>query len=372
MPLMKRVIFPYKIDEIDQSQIERRADRGRAPADPGSAPDCRRRSPPMKPLPTLKQLRHLVAVAEHRHFGRAAEACFVTQSTLSASIKELETILGRTLVERTKRSVMLTPLGEEVVERARRVLREVEDIVDLVAAAGAPLSGRLRLGVIPTVGPYLLPRALPDLRGAYPGLRLYLREDKTAVLVDRVAAGELDAALLALPYRVEGLETAEIAEDPFLVACPAGHRLAGARRLAPGDLVGEELLLLEEGHCLRDHALSACHLAPGERPREGFQATSLHTLVQMVDGGLGLTLLPRMAVDAGVLQGTRIVAVPLVGEGTTRRIGLAWRRGSSRRDDFLLLAEAFAAVLAPGRPRGRARRGPADTDGPDRRGRSGP
>ena len=299
----------------------------------------------MKALPTLKQLRHLVAVAEHGHFGRAAESCFVTQSTLSASIKELESILGSILIERTKRSVKITALGEEVVRRAGQALREVEDIVDLVAAAGEPLSGDLRLGVIPTIGPYLIPRVMPALRGAYPSLRLYLREDQTARLLERLAAGNLDVVLLALPYRTKGLETLVFADDPFFVACAAGHPFAELEQVTPDDLMGEDLLLLEEGHCLRDHALSACHLEPGATAQDSFQATSLHTLVQMVDGGLGLTLLPKMAIDAGVLHGTRIVARSLVGPGVSRSIGLAWRPSSSRGHEFALLGALFRDEL---------------------------
>jgi LysR family hydrogen peroxide-inducible transcriptional activator len=299
----------------------------------------------MKALPTLKQLRHLVAVAEHGHFGRAAQSCFVTQSTLSASIKELETALGAILIERTKRTVRLTPLGEEVIARARDVLREVEDIVDLVAAAGEPLTGILRLGVIPTVGPYLVPRVMPSLREAHPALKLYLREDQTARLLERLAAGDLDVVLLALPYHAEGVETLVIGDDPFFVACPRGHPLSTRERIAPDDLVGQDLLLLEEGHCLRDHALSACQLEPGEARKDGFQATSLHTLVQMVDSGLGLTLLPKMAVSSGVLQGTRIVVRPMEGRGISRRIGLAWRRSSTRKHEFALLGASLRDQL---------------------------
>ncbi len=299
----------------------------------------------MKTLPTLKQMRHLVAVAEHGHFGRAAESCFVTQSTLSASIKELESVLGSVLIERTRRSVRMTPLGEEVAARARQVLREVEDIVDLVAAAGEPLSGDLRLGVIPTIGPYLVPRVMPILRHDYPSLRLYLREDQTARLLERLAAGDLDAVLLALPYRTEGMKTLVIADDPFFVACPGGHPFEDLERVTPDDLVGEDLLLLEEGHCLRDHALSACHLEPGDTRKDEFRATSLHTLVQMVDSGLGLTLLPRMALDAGVLEGTRIVVRPLAGPDASRRIGLVWRGSSSRAREFALLGDLLGNEL---------------------------
>lgn len=296
----------------------------------------------VKALPTLKQLRHLIAVADRRHFGRAAEACLVTQSSLSASIKELEATLGAVLLERTRRSVMPTPLCAQVVDRARRVLTEVGDIVDLVAASGARLGGTVRLGVIPTIAPFLLPRVLPALRRAHPELWLYLREETSARLIDALAGGELDLVLLAFPYPTVALETHVFAEDPLLVAFPKGHAYARRERLVAADLEGEELLLLEDGHCLRDHALGACG---GGGDAAGFQASSLHTLVQMVDNGLGLTLLPKMAIDAGIARATRLAVRPLDGTGTTRRIGFAWRASSPRADGFALLAGFFRDEL---------------------------
>ena len=300
----------------------------------------------MKALPTLKQLRHLVAVAEQEHFGRAAESCFVTQSTLSASIKEMETILGTTLIERTKRSVMMTPLGLEVVERARAVLRDVEDIVDLVAGKGEPLSGNLRMGVIPTISPFLLPRVMPKLRKAHRDLRLYLREDQTARILEKLGQGDLDLVLIALPYPMEGIETLTVADDPFFVAFPRGHQFEGREFIPTEDLVSEDLLLLEEGHCLREHALSACQLVAAPRREDGFQATSLYTLVQMVEGGLGITLLPKMAIDAGLLQGTKLMIRPMDGSAVSRDIGLAWRKSSSRAHEFRMLGEILQEELA--------------------------
>lgn len=297
----------------------------------------------MRPLPTLRQLRYLTALAEHLHFGRAAEACLATQSTLSAGLQELETILGVTLVERTKRKVMLTPLGEDVVARARVVLRGAEDIADLAAASTEALSGPLRLGVIPTIAPYLLPQVLPYLRQVHPNLRLYLREDLTARLLDRLAMGDLDAALIALPWLSTEIETVHIADDAFVLACPPGHPLATRPNLRAVDLIGQDLLLLEEGHCLRDHALAACHL-PGPAKGEGVLGTSLATLVQMVANGLGVTLLPEMAVKSGVLAGTDVVTRPLKDAGS-RGIGLAWRPSSPRKAEFRLLAEALKAGL---------------------------
>lgn len=295
----------------------------------------------MKILPTLRQLRYLVALAEHRHFGRAAETCLATQSTLSAGLQELENLLGVVLVERTKRKVMLTPIGEEVVARAREVLHGAEDIADLAAGAAEPLSGPLRLGVIPTIAPYLLPRVLPRLRTDHPGLRLYLREDLTARLLDRLGAGDLDVALIALPYHAPDIETLEIAEDPFVLACPPDHPLATKANLRSADLVGADLLLLEEGHCLRDHALAACHL-PGPARGEGVLGTSLATLVQMVANNLGVTLLPKMAVECGVLAGTDVVTRPILDAGS-RGIGLAWRPSSPRKADFRALGDALRA-----------------------------
>ncbi len=299
--------------------------------------------PSFRPLPSLKQLRHLVAVADQGHFGRAAAACFITQSSLSASIKELETLFGRVLIERTRRSVMLTPLGAETVARARRVLTEVEEIVDLVTASGDPLSGPLRLGVIPTIGPFLLPRVLPAIRRAYPGLKLYLREETSARLMEGLARGDLDLVLLAFPYPTQGFETTLFADDPFWVAFPQGHWCAGKERLTGADLHGEALLLLEEGHCLRGHALAACRLTDDESAVE-FQASSLHTLVQMVVNGLGLTLIPKMAIDAGITKATRVQTRPLDAEA--RQIGLAWRPSSPRKEDFARLAAFFRDELA--------------------------
>ncbi|ARJ64818.1 LysR family transcriptional regulator [Magnetospirillum sp. ME-1] len=290
-------------------------------------------------LPTLRQLRYLVALDEHRHFGRAAEACLATQSTLSAGLQELENLLGVTLVERTKRKVLMTPLGEEVAARGRELLRGAEDIADLARAHGKPLCGRLRLGVIPTIAPFLLPRALPGLRRLYPDLKLILREDLTARLLERLTSGELDAAVLALPYDAPEMEMEALFTDPFVLACPPGHPLAARDSVGSADLAAADLLLLEEGHCLRDHALAACSL-PAPRRGEGMLGTSLGTLVQMVATGMGVTLLPRLAVEAGILTGTDLVTRPLVGGGA-RLLGLAWRKSSARKDEFRLLGKVL-------------------------------
>jgi LysR family hydrogen peroxide-inducible transcriptional activator len=292
----------------------------------------------MKPIPTLRQLRYLVAVVERCHFGQAATACNVSQSTLSASIQELEDLLGAPLLERTKRSVVPTALGRTVAERARGLLKGAEDLTDLAQAARDPLSGPLHLGVIPTIGPFLLPRAMPRLRESFPKLQLYLREDQTARLLERLEAGELDAVLLALPYALGDLEVMDLGEDRFSIVQPAGHEPAA-------NIADENLLLLEDGHCLRDQALAACELE-GARRNAGFNGTSLHTLAQMVANGLGVTLMPQMAIDAGILRGLDVTVRPLTGAVPHRRIGLVWRRSSARSETFRPLAEALKVELA--------------------------
>ena len=296
-------------------------------------------------LPTIRQFRHLAALAEHRHFGRAAEACHVTQSSLSASIKELEEILGAALVDRTKRSVVFTPIGEETVRRARQILEEAEELARAAQAGSMPLSGTIRLGVIPTVAPYLLPRTLGRLRAKYPNLKLYLREDLTDRLLERLRAGELDAALLALPYDIGSLESEMLFDDRFAFCCRTDHPLANSPEVAGERLAGESLLLLEDGHCLRDHALAACDLTD-KAGRAPFEATSLPTLVQMVDNGLGVTLLPQLAIDAGILRGTELTTIPLEDKAASRGIGLVWRARTGRREEFQLLARELHKLAA--------------------------
>lgn len=300
----------------------------------------------MKRLPSLRQLRYLCALEEHLHFGRAAEACAVTQSTLSAGLQELEAALSAPLVERTKRRVLLTPSGREVAARARGLLRAAEDLVDAAQGSGEPLSGDLRLGLIPTVGPYLLPRILPNLRAAYPKLKLYLREDQTAALLEQLQAGRLDAVVLALPYDIGDLETATIAQDPLLLLCPSDHPLAARPEVDAASLKDAPLLLLEGGHCLRDHALHACQLRDADR-HETFQGTSLRTLVPMVASGLGVTLVPSMALEAEAPEDSGLVARPLKSQAGARQIALAWRRGSPRAAEFRLLGQALADALRP-------------------------
>ncbi len=295
----------------------------------------------MTPLPSPQQLRYLLALAELGHFGRAAEACAVTQSTLSAGILALERQIDAAILDRgAGKHVVFTALGDEIVLRARRALAALEAVAEAASAARTPLSGPLRLGVIPTVGPFLLPRLMPVLRDAFPNLRLFVREDVTDALVERLATNRLDLLLIALPCECGGAETMPVVRDEFLVALPKGHPLASRTRISAASLVRERMLLLEDGHCLRDQALALCGTAAEQ---EGFAATSLHTLAQMVAGGLGVTLLPRMAVDAGVAAGTDVELRPLSGASAWRTIGLAWRPHSPRADEYRALAPLIAA-----------------------------
>ena len=289
-------------------------------------------------LPSLKQLRYLVALEEHRHFGRAATACFVSQSTLSAGLKELEAALDSALVERDNRTVVFTAVGLEVAQRARRVLREAEELAELAAKGREPLSGRLRLGVIPTIAPYLLPRTLPYLRKAYPKLQLYLTEDLTGRLLTVLQDGTLDLVLIALPYHAGEVETLPLFKDGFQLVTRKDNPLAQKKTVALADLKDANLLLLAEGHCLRDHALAACRLPHAD---SGFASASLNTLVEMVAGGLGITLLPDMAVPAHVPKSGELVARPFDRGGTGRQIGLAWRTTSGRAEEF----REFGAAL---------------------------
>ncbi len=294
-------------------------------------------------LPSLRQLQYLKLLSEHGSFSRAAEAAHVSQPALSAGVQELERILGAPVVERARSGVILTPVGLEAVRRAEDVLARAEDLVEAARGAGNPLSGRFRLGVIPTIAPFLLPRALPGLKQAWPGLRLYLREDLTPRLIAALKTGALDAAVIALPYDMAGLEWAHIADDEILAAAPAGHPLARAAAFDIEALNPEDLILLEDGHCLRDQALSACRIdAP--RGEDVFAATSLTTLMQMVSAGLGVSFVPAMAAQAGLTADAGVAVRPIAKGHPSREIVVAWRAGSSRRREGELLAGAFAAT----------------------------
>ena len=273
-------------------------------------------------LPTIKQLRYFLALTESLHFGRAAEACFVSQSAFSNAIKELESTLGVQLVDRNNRNVTISAIGQDVAVQARLVVRDLESLVEMTQGQTGPLGGELRLGVIPTIAPFMLPKALPRLRKAYPALRLYLIEDQTQRIYDRLLDGELDVLLLALPWPMRNVETQELFRDRFCRAYRAGSD-------------EESILLLEDGHCLRDHALAACKLRDTEKVRR-FGASSLLTLIEMVDADLGITFLPEMARGSALLRNTR-VELHALGEQSYRTIGLVWRKGSRRAEEFRLL-----------------------------------
>ena len=291
--------------------------------------------------PSLQQLRYAVAVADHLHFGRAAQAALVSQPALSAQIRELETRLGVQLFERTTRGVLLTPTGAEVVARARRILREVDDLRDAAAVAGDPFAGVLRVGVIPTIAPYVLPAALRLISRAHPDLQLYLREDRTHALTAQLQAGELDLLLLALPLDVAGVDELPLYDEPFLLAVPENHKLARAKHPSTAALASERLVLLEEGHCLRDQALAVCELA-GHDGQPEVQGTSLPTVVQMVGAGLGVTLLPATAIERDVHGHEHVVVRELQRPVPSRTVGLAWRASSARAEVYRELGRYFA------------------------------
>ena len=294
-------------------------------------------------LPTIKQLQYLVALRQHGHFGKAADACFVTQSTMSAGLRDLETSLGIVLVERNRRIVRFTALGEKVADKAVRVLREAEELAELARAEGKPLHGELRMGVIPTIAPFLLPAMLPRLRREWPSLKLYLREETSQAACDALHRGQLDCVLLALPYPCGDVESEMLIDDRLFVAFPDGEAPQGST-VEVDALDENRMLLLEDGHCLKDHALSACN-RPDLRAHAAMMGTSLHTLVQMVDNGLGVTFVPSMAIEAGILDGTSVSAKPLRSDHGFRRVALIWRRSSPRENEFRLLSATLRRII---------------------------
>lgn len=293
-------------------------------------------------LPSLKQLQYLVALRRYGHFGKAADACFVTQSTLSAGLRELETLLGVTLVERTRRLVRFTALGERIADKAVRVLREAEELAEMARAEGQPLHGELRMGVIPTIAPFLLPAMLPRLRSEWPELKLYLREETSTAACEALHRGQLDCVLLALPFNCGEVDSALLFDDPLFVAFPPGEA-PSERSVEAASIDENRLLLLEDGHCLKDHALSACN-RPEIRANASMMGTSLHTLIQMVDNGLGLTFVPGMAIETGILHGTDVETKRLKSDHGFRRIALIWRRSSPRESEFQLLATTLRRI----------------------------
>jgi LysR family transcriptional regulator, hydrogen peroxide-inducible genes activator len=292
----------------------------------------------------LRDLSYLVALAEHRHFGRAAEASFVSQPTLSTQIRKLEDELGVALVERTPRKVLLTETGREIARRARGVLSQVDEIKAIAQRTRDPESGTIRLGIFPTLGPYLLPHVIPHLRERFPRLELLLREEKTEQVLHMLREGTLDAGILALPVHDDSLHTEFLFEEPFVLAVPNGHELAARQgRLRMDDLAEQNLLLLEDGHCLRDQALEVCHLA-GAGEKSGFRATSLETLRQMVSANVGITLLPTLAVKPPVAQSTNVQLIEFEEPAPSRRIAMLWRKSSAMTPFFEALAEVMRGV----------------------------
>jgi LysR family hydrogen peroxide-inducible transcriptional activator len=288
-------------------------------------------------LPTVRQLRYFVALEEHGHFGRAAQACFVSQSAFSVAIRELETLLGVRLVDRTNRSVTVSELGREVATQARLCIRDLESLVEMASGNRGALAGKLRLGVIPTIAPFVLPRVLPGLRDAYPRLELLLREATTQEVYEGLVSGELDAILLALPYEMRNVVVMELFEDRFRLACRKGTKLVDPSNYRFNRLNAESILLLEDGHCLRDHAISACRIRKLDKVSR-FSASSLLTLVEMVDADLGISFLPEMADGSSILAGTRVETYPMR-DDPHRTIGLAWRKGGGRDQEFRRLGD---------------------------------
>jgi LysR family hydrogen peroxide-inducible transcriptional activator len=276
----------------------------------------------------FRDLRYLVALADHKHFGRAATASFVSQPTLSTQIRKLEDELGVSLVERAPRRVMLTPIGRDIAERARKVIAEVEQMGEIARRSQDPEAGTVRLGIFPTLAPYLLPHVLPGVRKRFPRLELLLVEEKTDQILARLRDGRLDAGVLALPVHDDQLQVEPLFDEPFVLAVPQQHALARRSSLKLRDLDHQHLLLLEEGHCLRDQALDVCHMA-GADERDGFRATSLETLRQMVAAGVGITLLPVLAVQPPVPVSGDIQLLPFQGDAPHRRIAMVWRRSSA-------------------------------------------
>ncbi len=294
----------------------------------------------------LRDLHYLVALSDQRHFGRAAEACFVSQPTLSTQIRKLEDELGVRLVERTPRRILMTEVGDEIMRRARDILNEVEQIRNIARNTHDPESGTVRLGIFPTLGPYLLPHVVPIVRQRFPKLELLLSEDKTDNLLQQMREGKLDAAILALPVHEDSLRCEFLFEEPFVLAVAAEHPLAACQHMAVADLKNHTLLLLEEGHCLRDHALEVCHMS-GANERTGFRATSLETLRQMVAANVGITLLPMLAVRPPISQPENLRLIEFESHPPSRRVAMVWRKSSALGPFLLRLAEIFRSLPEP-------------------------
>lgn len=292
---------------------------------------------------TLRELRYLVALANRAHFGRAADDCHVSQPTLSTQIRKLEEYLGLTLIERNAKSFALTAVGQEVVEKARRIVSEVDLLLSSTRTRRGPLTGPLNLGVIPTLAPYFLPQLLPLVKSHYQRLQLVVHEDLTGHLLERLRGYQIDAALLALPLDGEDFEEFPLFDEPFWFACPPRHPLAQSKTLTEADLIGEPMLLLADGHCLRGQALAACGRTPDEEGNDDFRAASLETICQLVTAGFGCTLLPALAARPPQGPDPSFVVRPLQSANASRRIGLVWRRGYPKAKDLALLGELVSA-----------------------------
>ena len=288
--------------------------------------------------PTIRQLKYLIVLSETLNFRQASEKLFITQSTLSAGIKELEKALGVVLLERNKRSVRLTDIGAEVLDRALSIISKVDDLASITGPLKKPLSGNLKLGIITTIAPFLLPIVIPALKSTYPQLKLYLREDFSARLLDQLKSGVLDFAVIALPYETGGLTVNRLFKDEFWWVAKKGQKLSKLKEISIKDVNLNELLLLEEGHCLRDHAIEACGSRPTNSVDQAFAATSLYTLLQMIDNGLGCTLLPELVIKSGALLGTELIARPFSSKPPFRDIALVKRETDGNTTDFELLS----------------------------------
>lgn len=288
-------------------------------------------------LPTFKQLRYLIALGEHMHFGKAAEACFVSQSAFSVAIRELESTLGVQLFDRTNKRVTITAMGQEIIVQARLVVRDLESLVHMARVSNEPLSGKLRLGVIPTISPFLLPKILPQLRSHFPQLQLFLQEDTTQRVYEKLMSGELDLILIAFPYELRNVEKMTLFKDQFLLAYRKGSQFIGTQEITVDHLQSESILLLEDGHCLREHALSACKIRNLNKVSH-FAASSLLTLIEMVEADLGVTYLPEMAKDSPMLKNTNI-QIQAMPKSSHREIGLIWRKGTARNKEFKMLGD---------------------------------
>jgi LysR family hydrogen peroxide-inducible transcriptional activator len=288
-------------------------------------------------LPTIKQLQYFIALEKQQHFGHAAKECFVSASAFSVAIKELELHLGTQLVDRTNKSVTITHIGREIAAQARLCLRDVEHLTELAKSNQQPLAGKLSLGIIPTIAPFILPQLIPRLAQQYPDLQLYLREETTQSLHKYLLSGELDLILIALPYALSNVDIMPLFEDKFLLACHKKTKHLQPDQYDSNKLPAESILLLEDGHCLRDHALSACHIK-NQDSISRFAASSLLTLIGMVDSDIGITYLTEMSEGSTLLENTNVVTYPL-NDYSSRKIGLAWRKGSARYEEFKLLGK---------------------------------